>query len=364
MNTDKDTLRAWRLLSQRIGTRQWQSPGQIVEWLGGVQAQDYRWAKWSIGLRTDGCDDEEVERAIQNRQIVRTWMFRGTLHFVTARDLSWLTSLLAPGIIRRNARRYRELGLDDTAFVKSQKVIQHALEMNGPLTRPEIKTHFERERVPAEGQQVPYLLQRAALDGLICHGLSRGNEPTYVLVSDWVGTRQTLDRAEALRLLAIRYLSSHGPATGQDFAWWAGLTAREVRLAVDSAPEVVPIEAGGVHYWVTGDPPPAGVTEIGYLLPPFDEYLLGYKDRSLVLDATYAKRVNAGGGMPRPTVMANGNILGVWTYKMKKQEMLVSIQPFRDLESHERDLIRRAASQLGSFQAAPIDVSLATPHVG
>jgi hypothetical protein len=361
MNPNKVTLKAWRLASQRIGTQGWQRPGQVVEWLGGVQAQDYRWAKWSIGLRMDGCDDAEVERAIQDRQIVRTWMFRGTLHFVAAGDLSWLTSLLAPAIIRRNARRYRELELDDAAFVKSQKVIQHALETNGPLTRAEIKAHFEKEGVPAEGQQVPYLLQRAAFDGLICHGLPRGNEPTYVLVSDWVGTRQTLDRAEALRLLAIRYFSSHGPATGQDFAWWAGLTAREVRLAVDSAPEVVLVEADGVQYWATGDPPPAGATEIGYLLPPFDEYLLGYKDRSLVLDATHAKRVNAGGGMLKPTVMVNGNILGVWTYKIKRQEMLVSIQPFRELESHERDLIDRAASQLGSFKSVPVDVSFATP---
>jgi hypothetical protein len=361
MNTDTGTLRTWRLASQKIGARQWQRPERVVEWLGGVQAQDYRWAKWSIGLRTDGRDDEEVERAIQNRQIVRTWMFRGTLHFVAAGDLSWLTSLLAPGIIRRNARRYRELELDDAAFAKSQKVIQHALEMNGSLTRSEIKAHFEREGVPAEGQQVPYLLQRATLDGLICHGPQHGNEPTYVLVSDWVGTQQTLDQAEALSLLAIRYFASHGPATRQDFARWAGLTARQVRLAIDSASEVVPVEADGVQYWVTGDPPPAGVTEIGCLLPPFDEYILGYKNRSLVLDATHTKRVNAGGGMLKPTVVVNGNILGVWSYKMKKQEMLVTIQPFRDLESHERDLIDRATSQLGSFKSVPVNVSFATP---
>ena len=362
MNTDKDTLKAWRLVSQKMGTRRWQGPGQVVEWLGGVQAQDYRWAKWSIGLRTDGCNDEDVERAIQNRQIVRTWMFRGTLHFVAADDLSWLTSLLAPGIIRRNARRYRELELDDAAFVKSQKVIQHALEANGPLTRSEIKARLEKDGVPAEGQQVPYLLQRAALDGLICHGPQRGNEPTYVLSSDWAGTHQALDQAGALGRLAIRYFSSHGPATKQDFAWWAGLTAREVRLALDSASEAVPIEVDGVQYWVTGDPPPADVTESGYLLPPFDEYLLGYKERFLVLDPTYAKRVNAGGGMLKPTVMVNGYILGTWSYKVREQDTVISIQPFRDLEPHERGLIQRAASRFSSFKSVPIDVSFATRH--
>ena len=350
MNIDRGTLKAWRLASQKMGAQRWQTPGQVVEWLGGVQAQDYRWAKWSIGLRTDRCNDDEVERAIQNRQIVRTWMFRGTLHFVAADDLSWLTSLLAPGIIRGNARRYREMELDEAAFATSQRVIHHALEAEGPLTRSEIKTHFEKEKVPAEGQQVPYLLQRAALDGLICHGPQRGSESTYVLLSDWIGTQRTFDQTEALGLLANRYFASHGPATRQDFAWWAGLTAPEVRLAMDSALEIAPIEVDSVQYWVTGDPPLAGVTESTYLIPPFDEYLLGYKERSLVLDSTHAKLVNAGGGTLKPTVIVNGDVFGIWNYKMKKQEMVVSIQPFHALESPQRDLIDRAAGQLASFK--------------
>jgi hypothetical protein len=360
MNPDKGTLKAWRLVSQGIGARQSRRPEEIVELLGGVQAQDYRWAKWSIGLRTDGGTDEEVERAIENRRIVRTWMFRGTLHFVSAGDLSWLTSLLAPGIVRRNARRYRELELDDTAFTKSQKVIRHAIEMHGPLTRSEIKTHFEKEAIPAEGQQVPYLLQRAALDGLLCQGPQRGSEPTYVLVADWIGTQQTLDQAEALRLLAIRYFSSHGPATRQDFAWWGGLTAQETQSAIHSAPEVTLIEVDGVQYWVTGEPPLAETAEIGCLLPPFDEYLLGYKERSLVLDTAHAKRVNPGGGMLKPVVMVNGDILGIWGYKTSKQEIAVSIQLFADFGSREGDLIDLAASQFGHFKSKPVNVSYTT----
>jgi len=119
MHADRRTLKAWRLASQSMGNRQWQRPAQVVEWLAGVQAQDYPWAQWSIGLRTDRCNSQDVEQAIHGRQIVRTWMFRGTLHFVAATDLSWLTSLLAPGIIKKSARRYRQLDLDDRAFVKA-----------------------------------------------------------------------------------------------------------------------------------------------------------------------------------------------------------------------------------------------------
>ncbi|HEY3288562.1 MAG TPA: crosslink repair DNA glycosylase YcaQ family protein, partial [Anaerolineae bacterium] len=94
-------------------------PEEVVQWLGGVQAQDYQWAKWSIGLRTNECTDDDVEQAIGDVRIVRTWMFRGSLHFVAASDLAWLTLLLAPGIIKGNTRRYTQLELDNAAFARS-----------------------------------------------------------------------------------------------------------------------------------------------------------------------------------------------------------------------------------------------------
>lgn len=357
MKTDKETLKAWRLESHKLALGRWQRPEQVVEWLIGVQSQNYRWGRWSIGLRTDVCDDEGVERAIQNRRIVQTWMFRGTLHFVSAGDLSWLRSLLAPGIIKKNARRYRQLELDDASFAHSQKVMQQVLELEDSLTRAQLKELFEREGVPAAGQQVPYLLQRAALDGLICHGLQSGREPTYALLSSWIGTQQALEQEEALGLLAMRYVSSHGPATQMDFAWWAGLTAKEARLALDSAPSVAPVSVDGNDYWVEGSSPSSARTEAAYLLPPFDEYLLGYKDRSLVLDPIYAKCVNAGGGMPKPTVVINGDVLGTWHYKLTKRKMAVTIQPFRQLESIERDLIEQAAVRLGNFASLPVETS-------
>jgi hypothetical protein len=362
MTADKSRVIDWRLLSQKLIGQRLESPPQAVSWLGGVQAQDYQWAKWSIGLRTAECTDEDVERAIQNRQIVRTWMFRGTLHFVAAEDLSWLTALLAPGAIRRNARRYRQLELDDAAFTRSQNVIRDAIEADGPLTRAEIKVHLEKEGISAQGQQLPYLLQRAALDGLICQGSQHGSEPTYVLVSDWAGEQPTLKPAEALETLAVRYLTSHGPATQRDFAWWAGLTAAEARSALESASVAVPVEANGAQYWAMGDPPPRDVPECGHLLPRFDEWLFGYKGRSLVVAAAHTKRVSAGGGMPKPTVMVNGEIAGTWSYRPRKDEMTVSVQPFRNLESRERELIDRAARELSRFSFVPLKVRLDTGH--
>jgi hypothetical protein len=364
MSVDAGLLRSWRLVSQRLGAQRCTTPEEAVEWLGGVQAQDYRWARWSVGLRTAGSTDEDVDRAIRERRIVRTWVFRGTLHFVAARDLAWLTSLLAPTIIRRDARRYGQLELDDEALARSQRVMRRALEAHWPLTRAQIKERFEREGVPAEGQQLPYLLQRAALDGMICQGPPRDSEPTYVLLSEWIEPRKPLDRDEALVVLARRYFASHGPATRQDLARWSGLSAKETRLAIDGASGLVPLEADGVHYWAAGDPPSVDVEDTTHLLPPFDEYLLGYKDRSPVLDPAYARRVNPGGGMLKPTVLLNGHIAAVWGYESEKEGLAVTIQPFGRLEAAERDLIDAAGTQLGRFLSLPVKLTWTTSESG
>jgi hypothetical protein len=355
---DQTGLRMWRLDSQRLGAARFSSPVQAVAWLCGVQAQDYRWAKWSVGLRLGACREEHVERALQERQIVRTWLFRGTLHFVAAVDLGWLNALLAPGIIQGNARRYGQLGLDNAAFSSSQSILQRAIEANGPLTRSEIKNLFEKHGVSAEGQQLPYLLQRASLDRLICHGPLRSSEPTFALISEWLGAIAILDRVEALGLLADRYFSSHGPATLQDFIWWSGLNAREARHALESALTLSKLKVGDVEYWAAGEPLSAGEAVNAHLLPPFDDYLLGYKDRSLVLDAIFAKRVNAGGGMPKPTLLLGGKTAGVWSHASKVHELLVTIQSFRQLEQGWGEQIAEAADELSRFLSVAVRINL------
>ena len=119
---------------------------------------------------------------------MRTWAFRGTLHYIAASDLAWLLPLLSPTIIARNARRYRQLDLDETTFAQSNQVIRSALEPGEPLIRAEIAHTLESAGISATGQRTHYLVQRAALDGVICQGLQRGREPTYVLVSQWIGS--------------------------------------------------------------------------------------------------------------------------------------------------------------------------------
>lgn len=348
------SLIARRLAAQKLAGSRLETPEDAVAWLGGVQAQDYRGGKWSIGLRTEGAVDADVERAITGHRIVRAWMCRGTLHFIAADDLGWLTGLLAPEIVRGNRRRYSQLELDNEVFRKSQTVIRKAIEADGPLIRPEIKARFEAEGVPAEGQQVPYLLQRAALDGLIVSGPLRGREPVYGLVSEWLGSQETIPREDALGRLAGRYFASHGPATEDDFTWWAGLRKKDVRQAIEAAPVIEAIDVEGETYFQAGD---AWATKAGgqaHLLAPFDEYLLGYKGRSAMLDPAFAKRVNAGGGMNKPAVILDGVVVGIWKRSEKNGELTIEIELFRVVGSEEKTSIEQAAGRLRDYESAPV----------
>jgi hypothetical protein len=342
------------LLSQQLDRPELSTPQQVVHWLGGVQAQDDAGAKWSIGLRLPGTTETSVEQAIAKAAIVKTWAFRGTLHFINAADVAWLTALLAPTIIAGNARRYKQLGLDEADFTKSHEIIEKALVRDGQLTRAQIAAALEAGGVSAAGQRAPYLLQRASLDGLIGHGRPQGREATFVLLREWIAPGRKLSGEEALAEVATRYITGHGPATVQDFAWWSGLAVAEARrglAAVTSS--FVCLRAKGKELWAAEAFEPAAPTPAAYLLPPFDEYLLGYKDRSQALEPGQAKKVNAGGGMPKPTIVLNGRVIGVWQRAAKKGAVHVTGESFRSLSEEERALIEEAASRFGRFYEMP-----------
>ena len=101
-----------RLVSQRIVPRaRCEQPADVVRRLGALQAQDYGQSLWAIGSRLRAGTAEGVERAIEQRQIVRTWLMRGTIHFAPPEDVRWLLALVVPRLEAAEARRCAQLGL-------------------------------------------------------------------------------------------------------------------------------------------------------------------------------------------------------------------------------------------------------------
>src|ERR1044071_4515276 len=148
-----------RMRNQGLASLLPEKPVEVVRGFGAVQAQDYLGALWALGLRT-GASEVEVERAVTEGEIVRTWPMRGTLHFVAAEDVRWMLGLLGARTVARAASRYRQLGLDEATFSKSMRLLARALEGGESLTRAELAAALERGGVATEGQRLIHILNR------------------------------------------------------------------------------------------------------------------------------------------------------------------------------------------------------------
>lgn len=330
---------ALRLFSQRLVGSTFITPQQVVSWLCGLQGQDPASAIWSIGLRLPGSVLSDVEQAFAKGALVRTWPMRGTLHVVAAEDARWLLDLTSGGNVQRTARRRGELELDDATLKKSRKTLAAALKGQQQLTREELFTALGRAKISTEGQRGYHLLWDAAVHQLLCYAAPRGKEQTFALLDDWLPSTKPKDRPEALAELARRYFSSRGPSTLKDFTWWSGLTAAEARAGLEAVSSQ--LEGGGKSWWLPGDVP---TTSTAFALPGFDEFLLGYQDRSGVLEARHADKIIPGGnGVFQPTLVLNAHVVGTWARATRV------LAPFKPLTKPERTAAEAALERYVTF---------------
>ena len=346
-----------RLANQGIANPTFAQPGDVVAWLGALQAQDYLGALWTIGLRMASATERQIEAALAERTIVRTWPMRGTLHFVAAPDVHWLLELLAPRVIAQSAGRYRQLELDEMTFARSKEVFAQALQGGQQFTRDEMHQLLEQVNIATAGQRGYHILLRAAQDRLICFGVPRGKQQTFTLLDEWIPPAKTLTRDDALAALAQRYFTSHGPAQLADFVWWSGLTIKEARIAIELAKaHLGQATIDGQNYWF-GTALSIEKTDAPSLalLPGFDEFMLGYTDRSASLDAPDAKKIHPGSnGVFSPTLVIDGKVTGTWKRTFKKGTVVIEMVEFRPLNSAEQQAFRAAAQRYGEFLGLPV----------
>ncbi len=349
-----------RLVSQQIARHSFETPGEVVAHLGAVQAQDYPGALWSVGLRLPekvGATEADVERALAERRIVRTWPMRGTLHFVAAADVRWMLDLLAPRVLEKSAPRRVQLELDEATLAAGARLFEKALAGGRQLTRAAMCALLDEAGISPAGQRGYHMLAYLAQTGLLCFGAAEGKQQTFTLLEEWVPNAARLPRDEALATLAQRYFTGHGPATVQDFTWWSGLTVTEARAGLAAAAGGLACEkVGGKEYW-TGQgqaaAPGAGV----HLLPGFDEYMLGYTDRSAALDRAHAARVHPGGnGIFRATLVSDGRVVGVWRRTLKAKAVALALEPFAALDEAEQEAAVRAAERYGRYLSRKADL--------
>jgi hypothetical protein len=316
-----------RLIQQALAASTFQDPADVVRWLGAVQAQDYAAVKWALGLRIPGSTAAGVQAALEQCKILRTWALRGTLHFVLPDDAGWILDLVANRTITRSRGRHQQLGLDEITLSRSNDLLGKALQGGKQLRRSELIARLNQNGISTQGQRAPHILARASLDRIIIQSAAVRNDPVYHLFDEVVPAGQRLTRKEAAAELARRFFKSHGPATLQDFIWWSGLLVSEARAALEEVKNESLLEWGdGKSFWITpsGGAPAAIDSPTVVLLPPFDELIIGYKDRSAALDPAQALQIKLANGLS-PTIALDGKIIGTWKRKVMPSRMDVAV---------------------------------------
>ena len=340
-----------RLQTQGLVHPRLASPVEVVSWLGAVQAQDYPAALWALGLRLPGSTARQVEEPVQSRALIRTWLMRGTLHFVAPDDLGWMLSLFAEQQIKASARRYRELNLDEPTLARSSALIHQALSERQPLTRRALFVLLDEHGLHTPNQRGIYMLARASYEGLIAQGVEHGRDPAFFLLED---NHPKLDRQDAIAELARRYFIGHGPATLDDFVWWSGLRVAEARSGLEAVKrELVSESLDSGTYWSSAESASGESAPVNaHLLPAYDEFLIGYKDRSASLNPEWSPRVRNANGLGA-TIAYEGQVIGTWTRETKRSAVAIHAEPFSPWSAAVTEAVEQAVARFGTFLEKP-----------
>jgi len=319
---------AARLRAQLLTPRRKRPAGQVVRHLLAVQAQDGRGARLAIRARATGVAAADVDDALQSRQLVVSWLNRGTLHLVAADDYWWLHALTTPQLATGNGRRLRQEGVSPTQAQRGIDAVVAAV-ADGPRTRPQLRVCLDAAGIPTAGQALVHVLAAATFQGHIVRGPMVDKEQAFVSVDAWLGPAPPpLDRADALTRLARRYLAGHAPASAEDLARWAGITLADARRGLASALNTTSKAAADL-------PEPR-------LLGPFDPLLLGWASRAPEI-GNHASVVTTN-GVFRPVALVGGRVVATWSLSGGAVRIVplepISRENLSDLAADAADVLR------------------------
>ena len=345
-----------RLTNQHLTRQRLEKASDVVRLFGAVQAQEYSPAKWGVAQRTVGATDADVEKEVSDGFILRTHVLRPTWHFVAPSDIRWMLELTAPRVKAAMASYDKKLEIDATVLKRSRAVLTKSLRDGKQLTRAELAKELTKARVRADGtQRLAHLVMHAELDGLICSGARRGKQFTYALLDERVPPTKAMERDAALAELASRYFNTRGPATIDDFAWWSGLAKADARRAIEATGLALEhATIGGRGYWFPRNAATATrESPIARLLPIYDEYFIGLKDRAAMQARLQkAKREPFSALTLRHVVTIDGQVVGGWNWLSKGNTATVELINTLRLTQAERRSVTREVERFGAFLGA------------
>lgn len=343
-----------RFARHGFGDRPARTPGAAAALTCGLQAQDLRAGRLGVRSRSAALTDADVHEAIERRELVRSSLMRATVHLVPAADVRWLSALLGPIIARSFAARWRQLGLTPDVLRRARAALPDAL-AGGPRTRVEVVDRLAELGVQIQrtGQAPTHLLLFATTEGLACRTPDRGRDACLALIDEWLPNAPAGPTGDdALAEITRRYFCAFSPATPADFSTWSGLpSGRAVELIRD---ELTAADVNGRRGYRLGEVAPQRGLR---LLPMFDNYLIGYRDRDEFVDRAVRPHVYVG-GIIKPVVLLDGRAVGIWKLVLARHGARVAVSAFDTLTARIRTALEAEVADIGRFLDAPAELTV------
>ena len=288
------------------------TPVDVVDRAIALQGQDLPAVLRAIAMRSrPGTTVDDVRAAFDRGELVRSWPVRGTLFATTPAHLAALLSLTGERIHRSTVRRRAELGLDDGTVARSGEAALDALS-DGGLTRAELLAVWKNEGIDTAGGRGYHLIFHHAVSGTWHWGSFRGEEQLLAPSLD-----TPTPSPDPLPVVIRGLVTARGPVTEVDLAWWLKLPKTQVRRAIAAA-DLTEIVLDGGPAWIADEPATDAPTDT--FAPAFDEWILGYQDRSFTASsAMQTALVPGGNGVFRPAVIVDGVTVGTWQGRSKSR---------------------------------------------
>ena len=353
-------LRAAAQLLHRPGTAR--HPADVARAICGAQAQDLAAGRLAFRARNGRLRAVDVDRArTEERSLLRTWVMRRTMHLIATEDEAWLAPLFERAFVDNSRRRLAQLGVDSATQERGLREIRKALDSDGPQTRRVLVEHLRRKGIALDSSTRLHLFGLAVARRIACLGPDEGSQTCLVLAADWLGERPPPRREAALSELARRYLRAFGPATEADFAGWAGLGLREIRSALAGiAGELIEVRVGDRTAWTLKGAVRRPRRRIVRLLPAWDTYLMGHRDREFIAEPVRWRRIMPGGGILRPSIVVDGVAAGTWRLRRGGSTLKVEVEPFDELDPAVAEAIAAEAIDVGRFEGKAAELAEGT----
>ena len=308
---------AIRLLCQQLVAPQFSDPAEVVSYMGAMQAQEYRMMRWAVEMRTRRPSAKSFKRAFGSGRIIRLHLMRGTWQLVTAEDYWMMIGLCAPKAIAvtKGWMSSNRISIPDEELMRVREILAQTAADLGSATKEDLVRALAEKDINMDDHRLSYHIRMAEMSGTLCSGDLLPMKATYALTANKVKPTAQMYKDEALMRFTRKYFQSRQPATLEDFVWWSGLNISDCRRGIELLGNTIHVERWKDRdFYLTDECRSRGFRKGKFLLiPPYDEYLISYKSRDIVLPPEHRHHAYNNSGIFQPVISYDGTICGNWS---------------------------------------------------